>query len=176
MTNKIQPVKDRQTITSSGKTTKPLISGLVINRRPAVEDTRGEIVEVFNPAWNLHPDPLVYIYQASIRPGAIKGWVVHEKQDDRIFTVIGVMRWVFFDNRPDSPTYKLLNDITVSEHNRALIIIPRWVYHAVMNVGTCDAYFVNSPTKAYNHADPDKLRLPMKNDLIPFDFNDTSKW
>ena len=176
MTSTIQPVKDKQTITPSGELTSLLISGLVVNRRPAVEDARGELVEIFNPAWGIHPDPLVYVYQASIRPGSVKGWVVHEKQDDRIYPVIGVMRWVFFDNRAESPTYKMLNDITLSEHNRALIIIPKGVFHAVKNIGTLDAYFVNLPTRPYDHADPDKRRLPLKNDLIPFDFSDPTKW
>ena len=176
MTPTIEPVKDKQLITPAGELTSPRIFGLVVNRRPAVEDARGELVEVFNPAWGLHPDPLVYAYQASIRPGSVKGWVVHEKQDDRIYPVIGVMRWVFFDNRADSQTYKMLNDITVSEHNRALIIIPKGVYHAVKNIGTSDAYFINLPTRPYNHADPDKRRLPVRNDLIPFDFSDVTKW
>jgi len=176
MEKPIQPIKDKQTITPTGELTKPRIAGLIVNRRPAVEDSRGEIVEVYNPAWNLHPEPLAYIYQASVRPGVAKGWVIHYKQDDRIYVVVGVLRWVFFDNRPDSPTYKMLNDFTISEHNRALIITPRGVYHAVKNIGTCDAYFINSPTRAYDHADPDKHRLPLKNDLIPFCFDDGPGW
>ena len=170
------PVKDKQWITPAGKLVKEWISGVVLNRRPAIEDARGELVEVYNPAWNLHPDPMVYVYQASVRPGKVKGWVVHHKQDDRLYTMVGVLRWVLFDNRPESPSYKMINDITVSEHNRALLIVPKGVFHAVKNIGTSDAYFINMPTKAYDHTDPDKHRLPVKNDLIPFDFDDESKW
>ena len=176
MATNVEPVKDKQLITPSGELISKRISGLVINRRPAIEDARGELVEVYNPAWGIHAQPMAYAYQASIRPGFVKGWVVHEKQDDRIYPVIGVMRWVFFDNRPESSTYKMLNDVTVSEHNRALIIIPKGVFHAVKNIGTYDAYFINLPTRAYDHADPDKRRLPVKNDLIPFDFDDPSRW
>jgi dTDP-4-dehydrorhamnose 3,5-epimerase len=61
--------------------------------------------------------------------------------------------------------------ITVSERNRALIIIPIGVYHAVKNIGTEEAQFMNFPTKPYNRESPDKYRLPVKNDLIPFDFS-----
>jgi dTDP-4-dehydrorhamnose 3,5-epimerase len=106
----------------------------------------------------------------------VKGWVFHKEQEDRIFTGQGVLRWVFFDNRPDSPTYKMLNDFTFSEHHRALIVIPRGVYHAVRNIGTENAYFVNMPSMPYRHGDPDKYRLPMKNDLIPFDFFAPPAW
>jgi dTDP-4-dehydrorhamnose 3,5-epimerase len=34
----------------------------------------------------------------------------------------------------------------------------------------------NLPTWPYDHADPDKYRLPIKNDLIPFDFDDGPGW
>ena len=66
--------------------------------------------------------------------------------------------------------------ITFGEHHRGLLVIPAGVYHAAQNVGTVDAYLVNPPTRAYDHADPDKYRLPLKNDLIPFAFEDGLGW
>lgn len=83
----------------------------------------------------------------SVRPKAIKGWIVHKDQEDRIATLTGVMHWVFFDNREDSPTFKMLNQFTFSEKNRTLFTIPRGVFHAVQNIGTTDAYFVNMPIR-----------------------------
>jgi dTDP-4-dehydrorhamnose 3,5-epimerase len=165
-------VKDKQTVTAEGKLVGPQIEGVVIRYAPPVEDRRGEIVEVYRGEWNVHPDALVYVYQVSVRPGAIKGWVVHEKQDDRIFISRGVFRWVLFDNRPGSPTYKLLNDFTFSERNRAILVIPHGVFHAVQNIGTSEAIFINMPTRPYDHADPDKYRLPLDNDVIPFRFDE----
>jgi dTDP-4-dehydrorhamnose 3,5-epimerase len=170
------PIKEQQSVTPDGKSVQKIIDGLII--RPALPhvDRRGEVVEIYNPAWNIHPSPMVYAYQASIRPKAIKGWIVHKKQDDRIYTCFGVMRWVLYDLRAKSPTYQLLNQFTFSDRNRALIIIPAGVYHAVQNVGETEAIFVNLPTRPYDHADPDKYRLPPKNDLIPFDFDDPTNW
>ena len=170
------PVKEQQTVTPDGKPVGQVIDGLIIRLAITQADRRGEVVEVYNPAWNLHPMPMVYAYQASIRPKAIKGWIVHKKQDDRIYTCIGVMRWVFYDLRENSPTYQLLNQFTFSDRNRALIIIPAGVYHAVQNVGETEAIFINLPTRPYDYADPDKYRLPPKNDLIPFDFDDPMSW
>jgi len=167
-----QPAKDLQTVTPEGEPVAHQIEGVVIRRLPPIEDERGEVVEVYRPSWGLHPDPLVYIYQVSLRPHAIKGWVVHERQDDRFFVSRGVIRWALYDHREDSPTHKLLNLFTFSERNRALLIIPKGVFHAAQNVGDTEAVFINMPTQAYNHADPDKYRLPLKNDLIPFDFDD----
>lgn len=169
-------MRELQSVAADGKSVRRQIEGLIIRPLMTQLDRRGEVVEMYNPAWNIHSEPMVYAYQASIRPKAIKGWVVHREQDDRIFTSLGVMRWVFYDDRPDSSTYRLLNQFTFSERNRSLIIIPSGVYHAVQNVGETEAFFVNFPTKPYCHEAPDKYRLAPKNDLIPFDFDDPLSW
>jgi dTDP-4-dehydrorhamnose 3,5-epimerase len=147
------------------------IEGLVVRRATTHEDDRGDLVEIFRTDWGFHPKPVVQVYQASLRPGAIKGWVMHLKQDDRIFALFGFMRWVFYDARTKSPTQGLLHVITISERTRSLIVIPAGVYHAVQNIGLKDASFINLPTRAYDYAKPDKLRLPLENDLIPFRFD-----
>lgn len=176
MVTTVQPVKDQQTVTPTGESVRKQIEGVILNRRPLHEDERGELVEVYNPAWGIHPDPLAYVYMATVRPGAVKGWVMHAKQDDRVFVIKGTLRWVLFDNREASPTFKMVNAFTVSERNRGLLTIPKGVYHAAENIGQEDAYFINLPTRAYDHADPDKFRLPVKNDLIPFDFDASPRW
>lgn len=169
----MQPFKDKQTVTADWTPVAAQIDGVRLKRLVTMEDERGEVCEMFRHAWGVSDAPLVYAYHASIRPGMIKGWNKHMRQDDRIFTVLGFMRWALFDDRPESPTYKLLQVFTVGERNRALFVIPSGVYHAVMNVGNSDAYFVNMPTRTYDHAEPDKLRLPVKNDVIPFAFETT---
>ena len=169
-------IRESQSVTREGEPARRQIEGLIIRPLRTQVDRRGELVEIYNPAWKIHPAPMVFAYQAMIRPKAIKGWVVHKKQDDRIFASLGVMRWVFYDDRKGSPTHRLLNQFTFSDRNRALIIIPAGVYHAVQNVGETEAVFVNLPTKVYCHEAPDKYRLPPKNDLIPFDFDDPMSW
>jgi dTDP-4-dehydrorhamnose 3,5-epimerase len=165
-----QPKKDPPLATPDGELVGPRIHGMNFRRMRALEDERGDLTELYRPAWGFHPDPLVFVYRVSLRPGYIRGWVVHRKQEDRIVTTDGALTWAFFDDRPDSPTYKLLNVLTFSPLNRTLFNIPIGVYHAVKNVGHVDAVFINMPNRAYDHADPDKFRLPLKNDLIPFDF------
>lgn len=170
------PRKDLATVTPDFTSLSPRIEGVVIKHVPPVEDERGEICEVYRPSWGVNPDPLVYVYAITIRPGRIKGWVQHRLQEDRIFLLRGTIRFGLFDDRPSSPTYRLLNLFTISERNRGLVIVPRGVFHALQNIGETEAMFVNMPTRAYDHADPDKFRLPIKNDLIPFAFDDPPGW
>ncbi|HEY2860771.1 MAG TPA: dTDP-4-dehydrorhamnose 3,5-epimerase family protein [Terracidiphilus sp.] len=164
--------KDSQTVTPEGKRLSKRIAGVLLDYRPIQEDERGDLQEVYNPAWGLHSDPLVYAYFVCVRPKQGRGWVVHHLQDDRLFFAHGTVRVALFDDRPDSPTRGMMNVFVMSDHRRGMLIIPRGVFHALMNIGTDDALFFNMPTRAYNHEDPDKFRLPMRNDYIPYPFDD----
>jgi dTDP-4-dehydrorhamnose 3,5-epimerase len=168
--------KDPQTVTADGQRVERLIEGVVVRNAVTHEDDRGELSEIFNPAWGVTSDPLVYVYQAMIRPGKLKGWVYHEHQEDRIFLSCGFLKWVLCDLREDSPTYKMINEITMSERNRKLLVIPRRVAHAAQNIGLNDAMFVNMPTRAYNHGDPDKFRIDIDSGAIPYRFESKPGW
>jgi dTDP-4-dehydrorhamnose 3,5-epimerase len=164
------PRQDVQTVTPDGVATHQQIAGVRI--RPAVTqmDDRGSVCEVYSPAWGFTDEPLVYVYQVTIRPGEVKGWVVHREQDDRLFFSSGDVKVVLYDDRSDSPTFEQLDVLYFGESRRALLRIPRGVYHAVQNVGLKDALFINCPTAPYRHDKPDKLRLSLENDLIPYRF------
>jgi dTDP-4-dehydrorhamnose 3,5-epimerase len=119
---------------------------------------------------------MVYAYQTSVRPGKLKGWVYHAKQYDRLFVSAGVLKWVLYDLRPDSPTKHMFNEIYLSDRRRGLLIIPPYVAHAVQNVGTSEAFFINLPTRPSDYADPDKYRIPVDSGKIPYSFDTGSGW
>lgn len=101
---------------------------------------------------------------------------MHYEQDDRIFLVRGAIKVVLYDAREHAPTHKMINEIVLTEHHRALIAYPKGVYHAVQNLGTTDALLINLPTRPYRHENPDKYRLPLNTDDIPYRFENTLGW
>jgi dTDP-4-dehydrorhamnose 3,5-epimerase len=176
MADPLVPSQDAPSATAAGEKVERLIEGVVVRRLPPLEDKRGELVELYRHEWDLHPAPLVYAYMVTLRPGAIRGWAMHKLQDDRIAIISGFFRWVLYDNRPGSPTYRTLNVLTFSERNRALFTIPAHVIHAAQNIGTTEAIFINYPTRPYDHANPDKYRIAHDSGLIPFRFDDAPGW
>jgi dTDP-4-dehydrorhamnose 3,5-epimerase len=162
--------RDVQTVTSAGAEVQELIDGVRIRRAITHLDERGSLCEMYSPAWGFTEEPLVYVYQTTIRPGRTKGWVLHLEQDDRLFFSRGDVKVVLFDAREDSPTFERLTVHNFGEASRGLLRIPRGVYHAIQNVGLGDAYFVNMPTRAFRHEEPDKYRLPLDTDRIPYRF------
>ena len=149
---------------------KDLIDGVRIRELRTIPDDRGSLCVLQDPAWGFTEEPLVYAYWVTIRPGRVKGWIKHETYDDRLSMMRGSLHWVLYDGREDSPTSGGLNELFFDEHTRSLLRIPRGVWHAVKNVGTTDAVMVNHPTRPYDYDNPDKTRLPLDTDRIPFSF------
>jgi dTDP-4-dehydrorhamnose 3,5-epimerase len=168
--------KDVQTTTADGRPILRLIDGVTLRPATTLADERGTLCEILNPVWDLHPAEIVYVYQFTIRPGKIKGWHQHHLHDDRIFISQGTVKVILYDDRPESPTYRMINEIYRSEHERNIMVIPAFVFHAHQNIGSTDALFVSMPTRPYNHADPDVFRLPIENDRIPYRFDEKRGW
>lgn len=174
MDGNIKAVKDRATVAASGLRIERLIDGVVLRKATTHEDERGEITEILSAAWGLGGAPIEHVYQATIRPGWVKGWVYHERQSDRIFALSGFTKYVLWDPRPESPTHGLINEIHLSERNRGLLLIPPRVIHAVKNIGQVDAVFINLPTRPYDHASPDKYRVDPAS--VPYSFDKGMGW
>lgn len=169
-------VKDRQTVTAEGKSTKLLIHGVKFKELATHVDDRGYVCEMYDSRWDWHPDPLVFSYVFTIRPGLVKGWGLHKKHEDRYFILFGRVKIVLYDSRPDSPTKGMVSEIYLSEYNRRIMNIPIGVWHADENVGETEAVIVNYPTICYDHKDPDKYRLPLNTKEIPYQFPGKTGW
>lgn len=164
------PMQDKQTVSPDGEPIEKPLFGISFHDVPTHVDERGEVCELFDPRWGWNTAPLVFAYSFSVRPGIIKGWGIHKKHDDRYFILFGDIEVVLYDVRPDSPTKGMISKIVLSERRRRLMNIPAGVWHADRNIGTKDAVVINFPTTQYDHADPDKYRLPLDTDQIPHKF------
>ena len=169
-------VKDGRTVTSDGENIAAPIDGVRVRNVPTHTDARGTVFELIDPRWNWHPDPIVFAYCFTIRPGFVKGWNLHKLHEDRYCILQGELEIVMYDVRPGSPTCGRIDTIVLSEHNRRIVNVPKLVWHADHNIGSRDAVIVNFPTVAYDHADPDKYRLPLDTPLIPHAFPGARGW
>lgn len=160
-------VKDAQTVTSAGEPVQELIHGVRLRHATTHADERGDLCEIYDERWEFTTDPVPYVYVVTLSPGSVRGWVVHLKQDDRLFFSSGTIKVVLYDAREESPTAGELNVFHLGTNDRALLSIPAGVFHAVKNVGPGPALFVNLPSQPYDHADPDKYRLPLDTPEIP---------
>ena len=167
--------RDAETV-RDGQFIVPLLDGMSIHEVSPIIDERGSLTELYDPRWNWHGEPLTYVYITTLRPGVVKGWALHKLHEDRYFVIEGEMELVVYDPRPESSTYGRIAKIQLSARQPRLINVPRFVWHADHNYGTTEAKIVSFPTRLYDHASPDKYRLPIDTDLIPYSFANAKGW
>ena len=168
--------RDKATVTPAGQRLGRLTEGVTFRSVPTHVDERGSVVEVYDTRWNWHPAPLVFGHCFTIRPGYVKGWGLHEHHEDRYFLLFGEAKLVLFDPRPGSATEGEICEIYLSELDRRILNIPKYVWHAEQNIGDRDAVVLDFPTEPYEHTNPDKHRLPIDTPLIPYSFGSAKGW
>lgn len=169
-------IQDRQTVTAEGARLSQLIDGVCIRDIPTQIDDRGSLFEVYDERWGWHPAPLNSAHCFTIRPGMVKGWILHQTFDDRTMVLAGEMLLVLFDPRPESPTCGQVCEIFLTAQRRQLVSTPKNIWHAAKNIGTSELAVIDFPSLPYDHANPDKHRLPLDTPVIPYSFGDAQGW
>jgi dTDP-4-dehydrorhamnose 3,5-epimerase len=149
------------------------IDGVILNQTAVIGDDRGVILELIDTRQDYWKDGVPFVYMGTCRPGKAKGWGLHKTHADRYFVLAGEMLLALYDDREDSPTNGVVQEFYLTRDGLNQLTIPIGVWHAHRNVGAGDLIFANAPTKPFEHDNPDKWRLPLDNDYIPYKF-DTS--
>src|ERR1700757_183401 len=116
--------QDSQTVTPDGEPLMALPDGVELRDLVTHVDERGTVCELFDPRWGVQPDPMVFAYMFTVRPGLAKGWGVHRKHHDRYAFVAGSLELVLHDGREDSSTAALTSTLVLSGLRRRLLTIP----------------------------------------------------
>ena len=146
-----------------------MIKDVEIKKLKLIPDDRGRLMEILRSDEGIF-QKFGQVYMTTAFPGAVKAWHYHKKQDDNFTCISGVMQLVLYDAREDSPTYKEVNNFTVSLENPMLVKIPKLIYHGFKCVGDKEAIVINVPTLSYNSKEPDEYRVDAFQNDIPYDW------
>ncbi len=146
-----------------------MIEGVKVKVLKPIPDERGRLMEM------LRSDDDIFIkfgqvYMTTAFPGVVKAWHYHKKQTDSFICVFGKMRVGLYDSRPNSKTYKEVNEFILSPEEPKLVQIPNMVYHGFKCIDTKESIIINIPTELYNYKEPDEFRLDAYENDIPFDW------
>lgn len=146
-----------------------MIHGVKTKKLRVIPDERGRLMEM------LRSDDDLFIrfgqaYMTTAYPGVVKAWHYHKKQVDHFVCVKGMMKIALYDGRPESPTYKEINEFFIGESNPLLLQIPPYVYHGFKCISEQEAMVINLPTEVYDYQEPDEYRLPAHGSEIPYDW------
>ena len=146
-----------------------MIDGVKVKKLKIVPDERGRLMEI------LRRDDEMFkkfgqVYMTTAKPGVVKAWHYHRKQDDNFTCVCGRMRLALYDARKKSPTRGEINEFIISLDDPMLITIPKMVYHGFKCVSDEEAVVINTPTLPYNREKPDEYRIDAYDNNIPYDW------
>ena len=161
--------RDVQSVTPAGRSTRIAIDGVVTHTPVTHVDHRGSVFEMYNLDPALGSEPVVWAYADLVRPGQVKGWARHEHKDDRYTLITGEALIVLHDDRPESPTMGVSQQVVLSARATRQLFIPRGVWHISVNLADGETCLVNFPTAVYDHANPDRYLLAWDSKDIPVD-------
>ncbi len=108
------------------------------------------------------------IYFSCVFPGAIKAWHIHKRMTLNYAVPHGGIRFVLYDDRPDSPTKGEVQEMVLGADNYCLVTVPPMIWNGFKGLGSETSIVANCATIPH---DPDEIvrRDPMDS-YIPYDW------
>ena len=152
-------------VRGSGK----LIEGVNARRAKVIPDERGRLGEIMraDDPWF---EKFGQVYFTTTYPGVVKAWHYHKKQTDHFYVAKGLVKVALYDDRRESPTCEMVNELYLGETCPGMVRIPPGVQHGWMCVGNAEAYIINVVSEMYDYADPDEFRTHPHDNHIPYDW------
>ena len=103
-----------------------MIDGVVISPLKQILDERGKVMHM------LRSDSPIFrafgeIYFSCIYPGAIKAWHIHRVMTLNYAVPHGCIKYVLYDERPNSPTCGKVQELFLGPDNYNLVTVPPMV-------------------------------------------------
>ncbi len=108
------------------------------------------------------------IYFSCVFPGKIKAWHIHKRMTLNYAVPLGGIRFVLYDDRPDSPTRGEVQEMVLGPDNYRLVTVPPMIWNGFKGLGSETSIVANCATIPH---DPDEIvrRDPMDS-TIPYDW------
>lgn len=105
-------------------------------------------------------------YFSTVKHGVVKGWKKHTIMLSNLIVPVGEIRFVLFDDRPQSKTKGNIMDVTLSIENYYRLSIPVNIWLAFQGIGKSTNLLLNISSITH---DPNECKnLPIENTTIPF--------
>ena len=98
-------------------------------------------------------------YFSAVEPGLIKGWKRHQEMILNLIVPVGTVRFVIYDDRHNSATGGVFQEITLSKENYFRLTVPPLVWIAFQGVGRSTNLLLNIASIPHHPDEADKKRL-----------------
>ena len=145
-----------------------MIDGVILTPLRQIFDERGKVMHM------LREDSAVFsrfgeIYFSCTHPGVVKAWHLHKKITLNYAVISGEIKFVLFDDRPDSRTRGTVQEFFISPENYMLVTVPPLIWNGFKAIRTDSAIVANCAT--WPHSSDEIERRPPSDQSIPYEWN-----
>lgn len=145
-----------------------MIEGVIITPLKQILDERGKVMHMLrNDA--PHFREFGEIYFSCVYPGAIKAWHIHTRMTLNYAVPYGHIKFVLYDDRPESATHGQLQELFTGPDNYCLITVPPMIWNGFKGLGVEPALVANCATLPHDLGEIQR-RSP-QDSSIPYDWD-----
>lgn len=142
-----------------------MIDGVILTPLNQIFDERGKVMHMMSensPVFSRFGE----IYFSCAHPGAVKAWHLHKKMTLNYAVIHGEIKFVLFDDRPDSSTRGEVQEFLISPQNYLLVTVPPLIWNGFKCVGAAASIVANCSTLPH---DSDEIERRLSNDRsVPY--------
>ena len=142
-----------------------MIEGVVLTPLKQIFDERGKVMHMLSensPVFSKFGE----IYFSCTHPGVVKAWHLHKEMVLNYAVVHGEIKFVLYDERPESTTKGEVHEFFISPENYMLVTVPPGIWNGFKCVGQVTSIVANCATLPHH---PDELvRKPPSDPSIPY--------
>ncbi len=105
-------------------------------------------------------------YFSTVQHLAIKGWKKHQQMVLNLIVPVGVIKFVLYDDRPESKSYRVLEEIILSVENYQRLTVPPGIWMCFQGLDEKDNILLNIASIPHDPLEAESL--PVQNDTIPY--------
>lgn len=119
-----------------------MIEGVQITSRRIIPDDRGKIMHIMKSS-DSQFSTFGEVYCSTVYPGVVKGWHMHKEMTLNYVVLKGNIKFVLYDDRPESTTYKQIQEVMIGENQYVMVTVPPFVWNGFKGIGTEEAFVIN---------------------------------
>lgn len=145
-----------------------MIEGVQITSRKIIPDDRGKIMHIMKSS-DQEFNTFGEVYCSTVYPGIVKGWHMHKKMTLNYVVLKGNIKFVLYDDRPESKTYQQIQEIIIGENQYVMVTVPPFVWNGFKGIGLEEALVINFTDIPH---DPEEIvRMdPHQNEIIKYNW------
>lgn len=142
-----------------------MINGVILTPLRQIFDERGKVMHM------LREDSPVFsrfgeIYFSCTHPGVVKAWHLHKEMTLNYAVINGEIKFVLYDDRPESPTRGKVQELFISPENYMLVTVPPMIWNGFKSIGSTASIVANCSTMP--HSAEELERLSPSDPSIPY--------